>query len=138
VVKLSWAVIKQQVYERAAGCCEYCQTCDYNTGQAMHIEHIDPDGGDSLGNLCLSCANCNLSKAVAITATDAVSGDVVPLFNPRVDSWSTHFEWIEGGLRVRGKTPFGRATVSRLRMNQERMVRARRNWIIAGNHPPSA
>ena len=50
--------------------------------------------------------------------------------------WQEHFEWIDNGLRLQGKTPIGRATISRLKMNQERIVRARRNWILAGNHPP--
>jgi hypothetical protein len=42
-----------------------------------------------------------------------------------------------GGLTLQGKTPTGRATIERLKMNQERVVRARRNWMNAGNHPPT-
>jgi hypothetical protein len=58
---LSWNATKKLAYERAQGCCEYCQTSEANIGQAMHVEHIDPASGDILDNLCLSCANCNLS-----------------------------------------------------------------------------
>lgn len=79
----SWKAIKQYVYERAQGCCEYCRTCEVNIGQAMHIEHIIPNGDNSLENLCLSCPNCNLSKAVAVAAVDPLSGKSVPLYNPR-------------------------------------------------------
>ncbi|MBC7811256.1 MAG: HNH endonuclease [Burkholderiales bacterium] len=134
--KLSWAATKRLVYERADGCCEYCQSCDYNTGQAMHIEHILPNGSNHLDNLCLSCSSCNLSKAVATSARDSETGEVSPFFNPRIEKWNEHFEWIEDGLRLHGKTPTGRVTIVRLKMNQERLVKARRNWITSGNHPP--
>jgi hypothetical protein len=30
--ELSWNALKQIVYERANGCCEYCQTCETNSG----------------------------------------------------------------------------------------------------------
>jgi len=137
VSKLSWRAVKQRVYDRASGCCEYCQTCEYNTGQPMHVEHIDPQGGDGLDNLCLSCSSCNLSKGKATSASDPATKAVVTLFNPRQQNWYEHFEWINEGLRIHGKTPIGRVTVVRLKMNIERMVRARGNWIEAGNHPPS-
>ncbi len=103
----------------------------------MHIEHIDPGGGDRIDNLCLSCANCNLSKALAVTAFDPVTKEVIPLFNPRQQLWNDHFEWIQGGLVIKGLTPTGRATVERLKMNHERVLIARRRWIQGGWHPPA-
>jgi hypothetical protein len=102
----------------------------------MHIEHINPDGGDALDNLCLSCSSCNLSKATATSARDTESDEQTPLFNPRTQIWNQHFAWIDGGLRLRGKTAEGRVTIIRLKMNQQRLIRARQNWITAGNHPP--
>lgn len=84
----SWQTIKELVYERAAGCCEYCRTCEVNIGQAMHVEHINPLGGDHPDNLCLACPNCNLSKAAATMAQDPESGENVPLFNPRIQVWN--------------------------------------------------
>jgi hypothetical protein len=30
--ELSWNALKQFVYERARGCCEYCQTSEENSG----------------------------------------------------------------------------------------------------------
>jgi hypothetical protein len=107
------------------------------TGQAMHIDHIDPSGGNSLDNLCLACANCNLSKSNVIQASDPASGERLLLFNPRSQRWQDHFEWIDNGLRLHGLTSTGRATVERLNMNRSRMVRARRRWIEAGLHPPT-
>lgn len=103
----------------------------------MHIEHIDPYGGNVLENLCLACSSCNLSKGNATSGTDPLTDNRINLFNPRLDEWVEHFEWVEGGLLVSGKSPVGRATVERLKMNQPRIVRARQNWVIAGTHPPA-
>lgn len=134
--ELSWSAVRQTVYERANGCCEYCRTCVDNTGQAMEIEHIIPGTGDALENLCLSCGNCNRSKAIATGAMDPESGVEAPLFNPRTQRWSEHFVWIDEGRRIEGLTPTGRATVSRFKMNRDHMLRARSRWITAGFHPP--
>ena len=135
--ELSWAETIRRVHQRAVNRCEYCQTAQRVIGQAMHVEHIHPDGRDDLENLCLSCPSCNLSKARATTAPDPETDESVPLFNPRTQSWSEHFEWIQNGQIIRGLTPTGRATVARLRMNQPRIVEARSIWILAGVHPPT-
>ena len=137
MAELSWAATVRLVHERADGCCEYCQTCQNVTGQAMHVEHINPEGGDHPDNLCLSCPNCNLSKFTATSALDPLFGQLQSLFNPRQQSWAEHFEWDESGTRVIGKTAVGRATVERFKMNIERIVIARRVWVRAGAHPPS-
>jgi hypothetical protein len=105
-------------------------------GQAMHVEHIHPYGGDDLENLCLSCPSCNLSKARATSAPDPDTDELAFLYNPRTQSWAEHFEWIENGQLLRGLTPSGRATIIRLRMNQPRIVEARSIWILAGIHLP--
>ena len=57
----------------------------------------------------------------------------MPLFNPRFQMWSDHFEWIDNDIRIKGKTATGRSTILRLKMNQERLVRARRNWTAIPN-----
>ena len=89
---LSWAQTVRLVHERAKECCEYCRTCQRVSGQAMHVEHIDPLGGDHPNNLCLACASCNLSNAQATTALDPETGIEVQLFNPRQQRWLEHFE----------------------------------------------
>lgn len=130
------ADVRRLVYERAAGYCEYCGAHDTNTGQQMHVDHIDPRGGDDPENLCLACSNCNLSKGAATAALDPGVRRQVALFNPRAQDWNEHFEWLDGGLLIGGITATGRATVARLKMNQPRVVRARQSWIVAGTHPP--
>ncbi|MCE7946666.1 MAG: HNH endonuclease [Chloroflexi bacterium CFX4] len=103
----------------------------------MHVEHIDPDGGDAADNLCLACPSCNLSKGRATTAIDPLTGDPVALFNPRAERWEAHFQWSSAGDEVIGITSTGRATVVRLKMNQARLMAARRIWVQAGVHPPN-
>lgn len=137
MTELSWKALRQQVHERARRCCEYCQTGEANIGQAMHVEHISPNGGDGLENLCLACSNCNLSKGVATAAIDLENQEEVPLFNPRQQQWREHFRWVENGIRVEGLTPIGRATIERLKMNQNRILIARRRWVQGGFHPPA-
>jgi hypothetical protein len=132
----SWSTIKRTVYERAKGYCEYCKTSEDNSGQTMEVEHIDPDGGDAIANLCLSCGNCNRSKASATAASDPETGELAPLFNPRTQLWSDHFQWADEGHRILGITATGRATVVRFKMNREHMLRARHRWFLAGFHPP--
>ncbi len=127
--------IRESVHNRAGGCCEYCQTGEINIGQAMHVEHINPAGGDNPNNLCLACPNCNLSKATAVTAADPNTGEEVPLFNPRTQIWDEHFEWGDNHAMIRGITLIGRATATRFKMNRPRIVLARQRWVQAGLHP---
>lgn len=101
----------------------------------MHVEHINPLGGDQLDNLCLACPNCNLSKAAATMAQDPITREDVPLFNPRSQAWDEHFEWEDNYNLIRGLTPIGRASVARFKMNRPRIVLARARWALAGLHP---
>lgn len=104
----------------------------------MHIDHSVPlsaGGKTELENLCLSCISCNGAKHKFQMGIDPASQLEVPLFNPRAQFWSEHFAWNEDGTRVLGQTEIGRATVSRLRMNRDRIVRSRRRWVEAGMHP---
>jgi hypothetical protein len=134
--KLSWAETVCRVHERAAYHCEYCQTAQRIIGQAMHVEHINPDGGDDLDNLCLSCPTCNLSKAKVTSAADPETGETTALFNPRQQAWSEHFMWIENGKVVQGLTATGRATLARMRMNLPRLIEAHSIWVYSRDHPP--
>jgi hypothetical protein len=134
--ELSWGPLRLKVFERAGGCCEYCQTCEANIGQTMQVDHIDPKGEDALENLCLSCWNCNSSKHKATTARDPETGQQVALFNPRTQVWTEHFEWIANATQVYGLTATGRATVERLKMNRPAVVFARHRWVSGGFHPP--
>jgi hypothetical protein len=90
----------------------------------FHIEHViakQHEGPDELTNLALACHYCNLNKGPNLSAIDPDTGRLLPLFNPRLQSWDEHFAL--SGARVLGKTETGRATVRLLKMNDAaRMV----------------
>jgi hypothetical protein len=105
----------------------------------LEIEHIIPrarDGSDDESNLWLSCSLCNSHKGSQVTAIDPQDATMVPLFNPRTQIWSEHFHWSPNGTLIIGLTPIGRATVAALQLNNEVAVEVRRNWVLAGWHPP--
>ncbi len=105
----------------------------------MTIEHIIPlvaGGTSDEENLWLSCPICNGHKGMQTHYPDPESKQIVPLFNPRQQIWGEHFAWSESGVEIIGRTPIGRATVIAVQLNDERLTRARRRWVLAGWHPP--
>ncbi|MCY3781189.1 MAG: HNH endonuclease signature motif containing protein [Chloroflexi bacterium] len=129
--------LRRHARDRAQGICEYCQTQEVIVIN-MHIDHIvslSAGGKTEPDNLCLSCISCNGAKNRFQMAFDPVSQLEVPLFNPRSQIWSEHFAWNEDDTLVLGLTEIGRATLSRLRMNRDIVVRSRRRWVEAGLHP---
>ncbi len=112
---------RNQVRERSAHRCEYCQLHQKDSPlAALHIEHIIPKihgGGDDLDNLALACIDCNLHKGPNLTGLDPTTKQVTELFHPRHQRWEDHFEWL--GIYLHGKTPIGRTTVRVLNMNSE-------------------
>lgn len=133
------AALRQRVAEAAHYRCGYCLTSQRIIGPLLEIDHIVPEargGTDDEHNLTLACPVCNSHKADRVEALDPVTTVSVHLFNPRTDLWHEHFEWVEGGTVMRGKTPVGRATIDALAVNHPDIVAARRLWVIAGWHPP--
>lgn len=105
----------------------------------MEIEHLIPKakrGTDDEENLWLACRLCNNFKGIQTDALDPESGQRVALFDPRRQRWPDHFRWSEDGATIMGMTPFGRATVVALQLNNVISVMVRRQWITAGWHPP--
>ena len=130
--------LREQVTRRARGLCEYCQTAQLIV-VSMEVDHVVPrvaGGQTRVDNLCLTCRGCNSFKQDFQTGLDGDSQEEVALFNPRTQSWGDHFRWDEAGTHIIGLTPTGRATISRLRMNRDAVVAARRLWVQAGWHPP--
>ncbi|HMS11409.1 MAG TPA: hypothetical protein PKE66_18105 [Pyrinomonadaceae bacterium] len=54
----------------------------------------------------------------------------VKIFNPRKDRWERHFKW--EGLKIKGLTGTGRATVEMLNMNRTLIIAIRREELLAG------
>jgi hypothetical protein len=133
------ATLQQQVREDAGRRCGYCLSSEMVTGIPLEIEHLIPEsagGPTARENLWLACHRCNKFKGNRTDVSDSVTQEMVPLFNPRVQTWREHFQWSVDGTRVTGVTPCGRATVDALQMNNDYVVEARRFWVFAGWHPP--
>lgn len=128
--------LRQQIIARARHRCEYCRLSQASQEATFHMDHVVPrarNGPTILENLALACVSCSLRKGARETATDPESGEDVPLFNPRRDSWSSHFPW--SGVRVIALTSVGRATIAALAMNRPLLLAIRREEIVRGWHP---
>ncbi len=132
--------LRRQIIEEAGHRCEYCKTSSRLIGMPLIMEHVFPKslgGQDDRSNLAASCYRCNEFKGARTDARDPETGQLVPLFNPRMQTWSDHFTWGNGGTHLLGITSTGRATVISLRLNNENIVEARAIWIEFGWHPPT-
>lgn len=123
--------IRELVWRRAGDACEYCRIPQSATPLIpFHVEHIvarQHGGSDDPGGLAIACDRCNAFKGPNLSSVDPDSGNIVLLFNPRLDAWDEHFA-MRGG-RIIGLTPTGRATVRLLQMNASRRVELREEWI---------
>jgi hypothetical protein len=132
--------VRRLVRERADGLCEYCHTSERWQYVSFTIDHVlSPRSGgtNEPDNLALACFHCNRQKGGKVNAADPVSGEEVPLFNPRYQAWSEHFVWSEDKLRIIGLTQIGRATVEALQLNRERVIPIRLADVTVGRHPPA-
>ena len=83
--------IEHEVSQRAGQRCEYCRMHQALQGATFHVEHIIPrsrNGSSHLDNLAWACPGCNLHKSDRVEVRLVDTGEVVRLFNPRVDSWN--------------------------------------------------
>ena len=130
---------RQIVTLRAFDCCEYCMSQEKYASQSFSIEHIYPKilGGDEdIENLALACQGCNNFKFTKTSAIDPETQSSVPLFNPRLDKWTTHFKWNDRFTAIIGLTSVGRATVKALQLNRENLINQRIVYRAFGIHPP--
>lgn len=122
--------VRQQVRQRAGGRCEYCRKPEEYSSQSHQVDHIVSQkhrGSDELINLTWACFQCNSCKGTDIAARDRETGELYPLYDPRVQEWNEHFK-LEGAMIV-GNTPNGRVTVENLQMNDPDQIQTRRLLI---------
>ncbi|HXE54688.1 MAG TPA: hypothetical protein VN541_16825 [Tepidisphaeraceae bacterium] len=77
---------------------------------------------------------CNLHKGPNLAGIDRVTGNLVQLFNPRRENWTSHFRW--EGLKLIGLTQTGRVTIDVLNINDPLRIAARETLIKAGAFRP--
>jgi len=131
-------ILHDEVVARAGNRCEYCQLSQLGQEATFHIDHVIPrsaGGPTEKDNLALACVSCSLRKWAKQSAADTDSGEVVLLFNPRMQVWADHFRW-DGGV-VFPLTATGRATAMALAMNRPLIVAIREEEIARGRHLPT-
>ena len=132
--------LERRVRAAATNRCGYCQSPQYLVMARLEMEHIIPrskGGSDDESNLWLSCPLCNGHKSDKTHAIDPETGQLVPLFNPRTQSWFEHFRWTSDGLRIAGLSPIGRETAAALHLDDDPdALEVRSYWVLAGWHPP--
>jgi hypothetical protein len=130
---------RKRIREQASNRCGYCLSQQRYVLGPLEIEHIIPiakKGTDDEENLWLACRLCNSYKGQQTEANDPLTGQLVPLFNPRTQTWTEHFRWSSDGVRIIGLTPIGRVTVGALKLNHATATTVREGWVGAKWHPP--
>ena len=130
-------LLRDRVWDRARGRCEYCQMpqeCDPIPFEIDHVIAEKHHGLTEFDNLALACFACNHHKGPNLSGRDSRTGRVVRLFDPRRDRWSEHFRWVRGKLF--GKTSCGRATIDVLEINLDHRIAHRQALIEEGEFPP--
>lgn len=131
--------LKDQVTDRANGCCEFCRAQLQFSANRFHVEHHIPislGGANTTDNLTLACPDCNLHKSDKTEAIDPMTNQRVSIFNPRQMDWTEHFRWSDDTTQMIGETPIGRATISLLQTNRDGLINLRRVLHQQGFHPP--
>ena len=126
--------LRQIVFERANGRCEYCLLPQGISLQKHEPDHIVPQqhGGETeLENLALACFRCNRCKGPNIGSFDPQTGALVPFFNPRIHDWATHFELQQDGV-ISPLSAEARVTLKILRFNEPERVAERYKLRQAG------
>src|SRR5437764_15363788 len=104
--------------------CEYCLLHEDDAAFRHEVDHIvsRQHGGETIAeNLAYACMVCNRYKGSNI-ASVSPAGDLVRLFNPRVDRWNDHFRL--NGAVIEPLDLVGEVTARVLRLNNaERVVR---------------
>lgn len=130
--------LRKRVKERAFYLCEYCLSPERFCTAYYDADHITPlsaGGKDAFENFANACGGCNNNKSNTTHAIDPLSGQIVPLYNPRAHLWAEHFCWNDTYLLMLGISPIGRATIKKLKLNREEVVNLRTLLLTVGLHP---
>ncbi len=100
------ASLRREVRERAGERCEYCLLAEAKAvvpHEPDHLIALKHGGQTTSENLALACFDCNRFKGTDIVSIDAVTGELVHLFNPRTQRWFEHFRL--NGAQIVALTP---------------------------------
>lgn len=132
--------LRQLVIRKAGNRCGYCLVSQELLYGPLEFEHLLPrslGGLTTEENLWIACRTCNGFKSDQVDFVDPESQQIVSLFDPRSEDWSSHFRWSDDGTEILGLTSTGRATVAALQLNSLERMKMRRRWVSVGWHPPT-
>jgi hypothetical protein len=130
------AALRQRVWERASGLCEYCLLHERDDWLAFQIDHLisrKHGGRTAYSNLALACSDCNLAKGPDLGSLTRRSGVLMPFFNPRKDRWTDHFRL--NGHRIMTLTDTGEVTCRIMGLNSPKRLVKRQVISMAGRYP---
>jgi len=128
--------LRRLVLERANYRCEYCLLLEEFASFPHEPDHIIPlkhSGTTTVDNLALACFWCNRLKGSDLASLDPQTGQITPLFNPRLHTWTDHFR-LDDAVIV-PLTPEGRAMADLLKFNRTDRLTARQSLFEAGYYP---
>jgi len=127
------ASLRATLERRANAHCEYCLIPDGAVMWPHEPDHIVAEqhgGRTELANLALACFHCNRREGPNVASVDSKTGQIVPLFNPRVHTWAEHFR--RQGPRIAPLTQIGRVTAELLQFNSPERLLVRQALLQAG------
>ncbi len=128
--------LRQLIFDRSEGRCEYCLLAQMVVAHKHEPDHIIPkqhEGQTTADNLALACARCNRYKGYNVGSFDPASGQLVPFFHPRRQTWAEHF-YLDGAI-IQPLTPEGRVTAKMLHFNDAERIEERLRLIEVGLYP---
>jgi len=128
--------LRRQVWERAAGLCEYCLQHELDDWVSFQIEHIiskKHGGRTTLSNLALACLECNVAKGSDLGSMTRATSILIPFYHPRRDKWTEHFRL--QGYRILPLTQTGEVTCRILGFNARQRLLKRQAIAKAGHYP---
>lgn len=130
------AALRQFVFDRANGRCEYCLYPEHASLLAFEMEHIvsEKHGGvTEAENLALACPFCNRAKGADLASIDPETDQLTAFYNPRTQTWHDHFALL--CAEIAPLTTHGRVTVLIFQMNRPDRIEERELLIAAGAYP---
>jgi HNH endonuclease len=124
------ASLRRMISEQARGCCEYCLQPEFFAFSPHEIDHViaeKHEGETTEENLALACKLCNTFKGSDIASIDPFTNDITPLYHPRRDRWSEHFQINE--FEFIPLTSKARTTIRLLQLNRSDRSEERRVWM---------
>jgi len=128
--------IRLLVAQRADYLCEYCLISEKDTILGCAIDHIisiKHGGSSEADNLAYCCVYCNRFKGSDIGSIIIENKEFIRFFNPRWDSWRTHFR-LNNSL-IEPITNIGKVTAKILGFNDQQRLLERQLLIEKKIYP---